>query len=241
MSASWQRYSAPDGEAQDERCLGGAASSYDCVCLVGNREIRIDRSAVIAVPNASSLERATVPNHSAELSPALRVAPKGLGAPGPPGCPVRPVESCADEEDKPEALGDSAHADGATRDTLNAKGFTVTAKCPPVRNATGLVTKDRFDVDVATHSVTCPAGQRVTVNLTKDGGGRASFKVHCKECPIRKACTKSRAGRSISVHSHETILQRARAEQKEPGWTERYRADRPVVERKEELLVEAAA
>jgi hypothetical protein len=138
----------------------------------------------------------------------------------------------AEEGDKPEVLGDSAYADGATRDTLEAKGFTVTAKCPPVRNATGLFTKDRFDVDLETQTVTCPAGKRVTINPTRDGGGRASFKVHCRACPMRQACTKSRAGRTITVHPHETILQRARAEQKEPGWVEHYRADRPIVERK---------
>jgi IS5 family transposase len=138
----------------------------------------------------------------------------------------------ADEEDKPEVLGDSAYADGATRNTLEEQGFTVTAKCPPVRNATGLFTKDRFDVDLEADTVTCPAGQRVTINPTRDGGGRASFKVHCKTCPMRTACTKSRAGRSISVHTHEAVLQRARAEQHEPGWAERYRADRPIVERK---------
>ncbi len=138
----------------------------------------------------------------------------------------------ADEEDKPEVLGDSAYADGATRDTLEERGFKVTAKCPPVRNATGLFTKDRFDVDLETASVTCPAGQQVTINPTRDGGGRASFKLHCKECPMRQACTKSRAGRSITIHPHEAILQRARAEQHEPGWAEHYRAERPIVERK---------
>jgi IS5 family transposase len=138
----------------------------------------------------------------------------------------------ADKEDKPEVLGDSAYADGATRDTLEDKGFSLTAKCPPVRNATGLFTKDRFGVDLETQTVTCPAGQRVAINPTRDGGGRASFKVHCKDCPLRRACTKSRAGRTITIHPHEAVLQRARAEQKEPGWLERYRADRPIVERK---------
>ena len=106
------------------------------------------------------------------------------------------------------------------------------AKVPPVRNATGLFTKDRFSVDLVTQSVTCPAGQRVAINPTRDGGGRASFKVHCKDCPLRRACTKSRAGRTIAIGPHEAILQRARAEQKEPGWLERYRSDRPIVERK---------
>ncbi len=138
----------------------------------------------------------------------------------------------ADEPDKPEVLGDSAYADGATRTTLEDQGFSVTAKCPPVRNATGLFTKDRFEVDLQTNTVTCPAGQRVGINPTRDGGGRASFKVHCKSCPLRPACTKSRAGRSITVGAHEAVLQRARAAQKDPGWIERYRADRPIVERK---------
>jgi len=138
----------------------------------------------------------------------------------------------ADEQDKPEVLGDSAYADGATREALEDKGFTVTAKCPPVRNATGLFTKDRFEVDLEAGTVTCPAGHRVGINPTRDGGGRASFKVHCTTCPMRQGCTKSRAGRSITVGPHEAVLQRARAEQKDPGWIERYRADRPIVERK---------
>ena len=138
----------------------------------------------------------------------------------------------AEEEDKPEVLGDSAYADGATRDTLETKGFKLTAKCPPVRNATGLFTKDRFVVDLGTDTVTCPAGPVATINPTRHGGGRASFKAHCPTCPLRAACTKSRSGRTITVHPHEAILQRARAEQTEPGWADRYRADRPIVERK---------
>jgi IS5 family transposase len=142
------------------------------------------------------------------------------------------LASHANEEEKPEVLGDSAYADGSTRDTLGKQGFTVTAKCPPVRNATGLFTKDEFVVDLETDTVTCPARQRVTINPTRDGGGRASFKVHCTTCPMRQACTKSRAGRSITIHTHEAILQKARAEQREPGWAEHYRADRPLVERK---------
>src|SRR5664279_2120952 len=106
----------------------------------------------------------------------------------------------AEEEDKPEVLGDSAYADGATRDTLETKGFKLTAKCPPVRNATGLFTKDRFVVDLGTNTVTCPAGPVATINPTRHGGGRASFKAHCPTCPLRAACTKSRSGRTITVH-----------------------------------------
>jgi len=142
------------------------------------------------------------------------------------------VGALAHEEDKPEIMGDSAYADGATRAALGQAGFEVVAKVPPVRNATGLFTKDRFGVDLETNTVTCPAGQRVAINPTRDGGGRASFKVHCKNCPLRRSCTKSRAGRTITVGRHEDLLQMARAQQGTPEWQERYRADRPKVERK---------
>ncbi len=142
------------------------------------------------------------------------------------------LEGLADAHDKPEILGDSAYADGATRATLTEAGFEVVAKVPPVRNATGLFTKDRFSVDLTTQSVTCPAGQRVAINPTRDGGGRASFKVHCKDCPLRRACTKSRSGRTITVGRHEDLLQMARVQQTTPEWQARYRADRPKVERK---------
>ncbi len=142
------------------------------------------------------------------------------------------VEGLKDDEDKPEILGDSAYADGATRAALGEAGFEVVAKVPPVRNATGLFTKDRFGVDLETHHVTCPAGQRVAINPTRDGGGRASFKVHCKDCPLRRACTKSRSGRTITIGRHEAILQVARAQQATPEWQARYRGDRPKVERK---------
>ena len=142
------------------------------------------------------------------------------------------LEGLAAEDDKPEILGDSAYADGATRATLAEAGFEVVAKVPPVRNATGLFTKDRFRVDLETQSVTCPAGQRVAINPTRDGGGRASFKVHCKGCPLRRACTKSRAGRTIAIGRHEDLLQVARVQQRAPEWQARYRADRPKVERK---------
>jgi hypothetical protein len=142
------------------------------------------------------------------------------------------LEGLADEEDKPEIFGDSAYADGPTRKALGEAGFEVVAKVPPVRNATGLFTKDRFNVDLATQSVTCPAGQRVTINPTADGGGRASFKLHCKDCPMRMTCTKSRAGRTIAIGRHEGLLQVARSQQATPEWQARYRADRPKVERK---------
>lgn len=141
------------------------------------------------------------------------------------------VADHVERDDKPEVFGDSAYADGATRETLEDKGFSVTAKVPPTRNATGRFTKDRFDVDLEAGTVTCPANQVVAITPTRHGGGRAAFKAHCVSCPLRSACTVARSGRTITIHPHEAILQRARAEQRQPGWAEHYRANRPIVER----------
>src|SRR5215475_14099802 len=138
----------------------------------------------------------------------------------------------AGHDDKPEVLGDSAYGDAATRDGLESQGFTVVARCPPARNANGRFPKDRFAVDLDHATVTCPAGQTAVIVPAARGGGRASFRAWCAACPLRPACTASRRGRTIAIHPHEAVLQRARAAQRNPGWQQRYRADRPIVERK---------
>jgi len=137
-----------------------------------------------------------------------------------------------DEPDKPVVVGDSAYADGATRQMLDGEGFEVRSKCPPVRNSTGGYTKDDFEVNLGDGNVTCPAGHSATIRLSARGEGKASFKAHCAHCPLRDQCTPSKRGRTITIHPQEDLLQQARAEQKTPGWQAAYRADRPTVERK---------
>jgi hypothetical protein len=138
----------------------------------------------------------------------------------------------ADGEDKPEVVGDSAYGDAATRADLESQGFTVTAKCPPARNSAGRFAKDRFAVDLDQATVTCPAGQTAIIVPAHRGGGRASFRPWCATCPLRAVCTASRRGRTITIHPQEAVLQRARATQRDPAWQQRYRTDRPTVERK---------
>jgi Transposase DDE domain/Transposase domain (DUF772) len=138
----------------------------------------------------------------------------------------------AGSEEKPEVVGDSAYGDAATRAGLEAQGFTVTAKCPPARNSGGRYPKDRFAVDLELGTVTCPAGQTALIVPATGGGGKASFRPWCATCPLRAACTASRRGRTITIHPQEAVLQRARASQRDPAWQQRYRTDRPVVERK---------
>ncbi len=142
------------------------------------------------------------------------------------------VEDLKGSEQKPEVVGDSAYADGATRAAMSDEGFEVVSKCPPVRNSTGLFTKDNFVVDLASGTVTCPASKLAQIVIAPGGAGTASFKAQCRSCPLRAQCTRSPNGRTISVHPQERLLQKARAEQQQPAWLSRYRADRPIVERK---------
>ena len=104
------------------------------------------------------------------------------------------------------------------------------AKVPPVRNANGF-SKDRFTIDLAARTVTCPAHHTVAIRP----GLRhriARFGVLCGSCPLRADRTRSRRGRVISIHPYEAALQHAKTRQRDPGWQQDYRTYRPVVERK---------
>ena len=92
--------------------------------------------------------------------------------------------------------------------------------------------KDRFTVELDRATVTCPAGHTAAIIPARGGGGKASFRPWCAACPLRSSCTASRRGRTIAIHPQEAVLQRARAAQRDPGWQDRYRTDRPTVERK---------
>jgi hypothetical protein len=137
----------------------------------------------------------------------------------------------SDQGQRPVVVGDSAYADAATRTRLEAAGVEVVAKVPPARNSRGGFTKDAFTIDTDAGTVTCPARHTVAIRPARGGGGRAVFTPHCAGCPIRAECTTSRTGRIVTIHRHEALLQQAKAAQHDPGWQDRYRAARPVVER----------
>jgi hypothetical protein len=129
-----------------------------------------------------------------------------------------------------EVYGDSAYADGATLEGQTAYGHDMRTKVPPVRNANGY-SKDRFGINLAAGTVTCPAHHTVAIRA----GLRhrvARFGVFCGSCPLRADCTKSARGRVISIHPQEAALQYAKARQQDPAWQQDYRTYRPIVERK---------
>jgi hypothetical protein len=149
-----------------------------------------------------------------------------------PGAGSSDGEPSTEPESRPAVVGDSAYADGATLAALAAAGREVVSKVPPARNMTGGFSKDRFGIDLHERTVTCPAGQSAVITMGRTGARRASFAPHCRDCPLRADCTSAAKGRSITIHRHEDALQRAKAAQRSEEWKARYRADRPIVERK---------
>jgi hypothetical protein len=95
-----------------------------------------------------------------------------------------------------------------------------------------MFSKNDFDVDLEDDTVTCPNGITTPIRRNDNGDGTAYFADACRDCPLRAQCTKAEGGRTIKVGRHEKHLTEARARQKNPQWTDDYRATRPKVERK---------
>ena len=117
-------------------------------------------------------------------------------------------------------------------DHLAGAGIESRCKTQPPTAAGGMFTKDRFDIDLRSGTVTCPNSVTATIRRDKDDDGTARFGSACGGCPLRAQCTTAAAGRTISVGRHEQHLADARTAQKDPAWRDDYRATRPKVERK---------
>ena len=140
-------------------------------------------------------------------------------------------------DDAPKVYGDGAYGSGEFLDHLARAGIEHRCKTQRPVNATGLFAKDRFAIDLAAETVTCPAGEVAPIRRNRRGDGVARFASACRSCPLREECTTSPGGRSITVGRYEAHLAEARAKAADPAWLEDYRATRPKVERKLAHLV----
>lgn len=135
-------------------------------------------------------------------------------------------------EEKVEVYGDASYGTAELVEHIEGAGAEANVKVQGPSSRPDMFGKDAFRVDLNTDTVACPAGRVVPIARGKDGGGLATFRANCADCPLRAQCTKSIEGRSIRVHPHEATLQRSRERQRHPQWRARYRATRPKVERK---------
>jgi len=128
--------------------------------------------------------------------------------------------------------GDSAYGSGEFQDTLANNDIASRCKTQQPTAPAGRFAKDRFEVDLGTDTVICPAGQSATIRRGGKGDGIAYFGSTCTDCPLRAQCTNAAQGRTIAVGRYEQRLADARQQQQAPTWVADYKATRPKVERK---------
>ena len=134
--------------------------------------------------------------------------------------------------DAPVVYGDAAYGAGPLLARLETAGAQIFTKVQPPTAPGGRFAKDRFTIDLAAGTATCPSAVTVPIRPAATGGGTAVFGAACAACPLAVQCTGSAAGRTIRIGRYEAELARARAAQADPAWVSEYKATRPKVERK---------
>lgn len=138
------------------------------------------------------------------------------------------IDLLEEETEGTEVLADSAYGSGELRDKLEGAGFEAVIKPLPLRPAIeGGFTLDDFEIDEEKSTITCPNGVAVRINSHR----RARFAKHCATCPLKKRCTKSKAGRTIVLNEHHDLLAEARRQAMTAEFDHTYRGYRPMVER----------
>ena len=135
-------------------------------------------------------------------------------------------------EGRPVVYGDSGYGSGEFQQFLHDERINSRCRTQPPANRGGFYSKDRFDVDVEAATVTCPAGVSVVIRSNRDNSGVAFFGAACETCVQRSRCTAAKAGRTVRVSRHETVLADARGRSQNPAWKRDYQATRPKVERR---------
>ena len=138
---------------------------------------------------------------------------------------------------RPTVYGDSAYGSGEFQGLLQQSRINSRCRTQPAAAPGGRFTKDRFDVDLLSGTVTCPAGTTVAIRARDDGSGTAAFGTACHGCALRGRCTDAAGGRTVRIGANEAVLAASRARQRDPAWRNDYRAVRPKVERKLAHLV----
>ncbi len=139
---------------------------------------------------------------------------------------VAEAAACSGQELE-EVLGDTAYGDLETREAIEALGAEVIAKAPPGTRK-GMFDRTDFRIDSRRGVARCPAGKRSMRRSAVAGGDpgwRYRFsRKECGPCPLRKQCTKSRAGaRVVQITEKTEALWRLRKQQKTKRFRSRYR------------------
>jgi transposase len=94
------------------------------------------------------------------------------------------------------------------------------------------ITKENFVYNKEADIYTCPAGKTLSLkNSGTDGTKTYQAKANdCQECSLRKSCTKSKQGRSLSIDDGEPARQRMKEKMQNPESKEVYSKRKSIVE-----------
>lgn len=153
------------------------------------------------------------------------------------------IKALVDEQAEPYDLtpervtGDHAYGTGDNHAAFAEAQIDLVAPVSDPRSAE-LFSKSAFQIDLEKGEVTCPA-EHTTQSYTwvKDDRGRRVKRfdfgrTRCQDCPLRTRCTTAtKTGRTVTLHHHESHLQRMRERQRTEEFKTLYRR-RPRIERK---------
>jgi IS5 family transposase len=134
-----------------------------------------------------------------------------------------------------QILADGAYGSGETLAALRGAGHSTAIKPYPTGNRAAFegFQRDDFVVDEDAGTVTCPAGNVVSITSARN----AYFQPHCVRCPMRSRCTTSSRGRTIRLTIHDRELVESRRAWRDGDFISDYRKWRPMVERSIAWLV----
>ncbi len=154
-----------------------------------------------------------------QLAPMLEQARENLG----------PAAIAAD----PLTLADAGYGAGADLQAVAQQERPVLV--PPAAGPSvqaNAYAAQHFTYDAAAHTVTCPQGQRLDHegHTTKGGVRVERFRCHCRDCPVRAACTRDPKGRQLEVWPHTAVVQTMRELLRQPQGAATYARRQVIIE-----------
>jgi hypothetical protein len=119
----------------------------------------------------------------------------------------------------PVTVADTGYGAGA--DLLAAAEAGVKVLAPPAEGKPAHenpYAAQHFHYDPQQQTVTCPQGRRLDHegHTTKKGQRVERYRCHCRDCPMRAACSGDPKGRQIEIWPHTAEVQAMRAQLKTP-------------------------
>jgi hypothetical protein len=141
-------------------------------------------------------------------------------------------------------IGDGAYGSGQNRAACEQyPSHAVDLVSPLAQPADPEVAKSAFQIDLVTHTATCPKGQTVSGQPDGKQDGQDTWlfifpRATCEACPLFERCVRSKkTGRTVRTGAYEAFLQAARLRKQTEEFDLLYRL-RPAVERKIAELVQ---